>query len=189
MSKETIALRRKAEADYDKVDALFQKPNTMDVICSHVSNGGAITELCTLMDLDYGALMNYINARPNLYTRLNTAHNDRTEWTIEKIINELRKIALSDVRQLFTSTGQLLPPNEWPEEIAKCVQSVETVEMFDEKIHVGDTKKVKFWDKTKAIELLGKNLNLFMERYQVEQKITLESLVSGSITEVEYEKK
>lgn len=185
----TAELRKKALVDYDKVDELMKRPGSMDLICSHVSNGGAITELCPVLNVDYGALMNYINARQDLYMRLNTAHNDRTEWTIEQILNELRKIATCDIRKVFTSTGELLPPNEWPDDVAKAVASVETFEVEKNNMKLGDTKKIKFWDKTKAIEILGKNLGLFVDRYQVEQKITLETLVAGSVVEVDYEKK
>ena len=40
---------------------------------------------------------------------------------------------------------------------------------------------MKFWDKTKALELMGKHMALFIDRKETKLTVTLEDLVRGSL--------
>jgi hypothetical protein len=54
---------------------------------------------------------------------------------------------------------------------------------------VGYTKRVKFSDKLRALELLGKNLQMFIDTSRIihQGKVTLEDLITASITEANKE--
>lgn len=88
----------------------------------------------------------------------------------EDILRELSKLANSDIRQIWDERGALLPTDQWPDDIAFCVQSVEVDELYEgtgkDRIMVGYTKKVKFWDKVKALEMLGKYKKMFTEKVE-----------------------
>lgn len=76
----------------------------------------------------------------------------------ERIAQELALIAFGDTKNLFDESGQLKPPDTWSEE-GRIVSSYEesVTEFGDEK--TGGTKiskKVRQWEKTKAIEALTK---------------------------------
>lgn len=107
----------------------------------------------------------------------------RTEIDADTVLKELLKLATSDLRRLFKDDGSLLPPDEWPDDVAMAVASVEVDEIFDgfgaDRTQIGLTKKVKFWDKPKALELLGKHLKLFTDKIEHSGKLTLEDLVAG----------
>ena len=83
----------------------------------------------------------------------------------ERVLNEFATVGFSDVRKLFGPDGGLLPPSEWPDDIAPAVSSVEVDELFEgqgkERQQVGWTKKVKLWNKNDALKSLGDNLKLF----------------------------
>ena len=49
-----------------------------------------------------------------------------------------------------------------------------------ERVWNGYIKKIKFWDKPRALELLGKNQKLFTEKVEHSGSVTLEQLVAGS---------
>ena len=49
---------------------------------------------------------------------------------------------------------------------------------------IGYTKKVKFWDKAKAIELFMKKHGLLIERKQVQHTLRLEDLIHPANTDV-----
>lgn len=101
----------------------------------------------------------------------------------DTILRELLHLATSDLRKLFDEKGVLLPPDQWPDDSAIAVSSVEVDELWEgygaERIQVGVTKKVKFWDKPKSLELLGKHLKLFTDKMEVSGKVTIEDLVAG----------
>ena len=108
------------------------------------------------------------------------------ELTTESVIAELAKIVHCDPRRLFDAKGALLPLKDWPDEVAGAVASLEVEELFvgrgDEKVSIGATKKLKFWDKNSAIEKAMKHLGLF-ERDNEQKTDPLRDLlerVSGS---------
>lgn len=95
-------------------------------------------------------------------TELRSSTSKQFNITRERICQELARIAFSDVRMAFDADGKLLPPDKWPDELATVVSSIETEELFDfvgrSKVQTGVTKKVKMWEKVKALETLIKML-------------------------------
>lgn len=92
----------------------------------------------------------------------------RTQVTADRVITEVARLGFADLRKLFDDKGALLPVDQWPDDIAPAVSSVEVDELFegfgDNRVQVGYTKKVKLWDKGKALEMLGRHLKLFVDR-------------------------
>jgi phage terminase small subunit len=78
--------------------------------------------------------------------------------TRERIAQELARIGFADIRNLFDEKGGLKTPENWSDEDAAAVASVETDELFEgfgrDRAQIGLTKKVKVWEKTKALEAL-----------------------------------
>lgn len=149
-----------------------------------VANGKILSELCKEWDVPFGSVSQWIYCKPERDKAYRAACNARAELYVEKLIHELRQIALVDIRQLYNGAGGLLPPHEWPDDIAKAVAGVDTFEEFGaEGEKLGETKKVKLWDKLKAIELAGKNLSLFIDKTEVKHTVTLEDIVAGSIAQ------
>jgi len=96
--------------------------------------------------------------------------SQRTQVTADRVITEAARIAFSDLRALFDDNGALLPVNAWPNEAAPAIASVEVDELFQgvgaERTQIGYTKKIKLWDKPRALELLGKHLKLWVDRVE-----------------------
>lgn len=88
---------------------------------------------------------------------------ERTEINADTVLRETLRLATCDLAQAFDSNGDLLPPHKMPEDCRRAIASIE--------VHVGDdgvaVKKIKFWDKTRNLELLGKHLKLFVDRVEV----------------------
>jgi phage terminase small subunit len=82
----------------------------------------------------------------------------------ERVLTEIARIGLSDIRKLYREDGTLKLPHEWSAEEAAAIACVEVFEEFegrekDRKLK-GYTKKVKVFDKVKALEFLGKHLGI-----------------------------
>lgn len=96
----------------------------------------------------------------------------RTQVTADRVITEVARLGFADLRKLFDPlSGELLPPAKWPDEIASAVASIEVEELMGgtgpDRVQIGWTKKVKLWDKGKALELLGRHLKLWVERTEL----------------------
>lgn len=91
----------------------------------------------------------------------------KADITAERTLEEIRRVAFFDFRKLFNPDGSLKNPEDMDDETASVVSSVEVFEEYEGKGEdrklIGYTKKVRLWDKIRALENLGKNLGLFKE--------------------------
>lgn len=78
-----------------------------------------------------------------------------------RILNEYSRLAFSDIRQLFRDDGSMMPPSEWPDDIAAAVVSIDTKEtrVRDEKgefVNEWDVvHKIKVHDKKGSLDFLA----------------------------------
>jgi phage terminase small subunit len=86
-----------------------------------------------------------------------------------RVLREAGRLAYSDIRQLFDGEGNFLPINQWPDDIARAVSSVEVVK---KNVTTGDGKvddvlKVRLWDKTGRLQDLMKHHGQLTEKLEV----------------------
>lgn len=116
--------------------------------------------------------------------RLLQKRQKKVEVTADDILHELLILAKVDLSEAFDDLGHLRPIKEIPENVRRAISNVEVFEEFEgsgkNKVYIGQTKKIKFWDKTKALELLGKHLKLFIDQHEVTHKRSLEDLLQES---------
>lgn len=109
----------------------------------------------------------------------------RNEVKADHVVRELAMIAFSDIRELFDDKGRLLPIHEVPESARRAVASVDVEEIYEgrgsERAAVGRMVKIRFWDKLRALELLGKHLGLFVDRVEHDVGPSLEELLRESL--------
>lgn len=129
-------------------------------------------------------------AKPHIQAQIQHLADERSKRTrisADKVLGDLGEISASDIRRLYDDNGALRPPHQWPDDLAMAIKEVETfeVEEWDAstrmKVKIGEIKKVKFWDKIKTRELIGKHLKLFTEKVEHSGSVSLEQLVGGSI--------
>lgn len=169
----------------DRTLEKFNDPEFINDIAAHVANGGALTDFCQTLDLRYSDVVMWIYgdaARKELYEKM---LNARGEWFIQSILSELRAIGMVDLRRAYDEKGNLLPISQMPADVARVIAGFEvddiTIGKGDDAQTIGQTKKIKLWDKLRALELLGKNLRMFVDQVEHTGKVTLEELVNGSM--------
>lgn len=91
----------------------------------------------------------------------------RTEVTQDRVLAELAKVGFSDLRRVLTSTGGLIPPQDWDDETAGAIGSLEVVVRPSAEVdedgnrEIEHVHKIKAWDKLSALEKIGKHLGMF----------------------------
>lgn len=98
---------------------------------------------------------------------LNKARNQRLNLKADDVLRELLRIAQVDISRIYDLEGRLLPVHDMPEDVRRAISGVETVEVGDDDKGIASIRKVRFWDKTKALELLAKHLKLLTDRVEV----------------------
>jgi len=150
-------------------------PEFLDKVCDHITSGGSLPNLCTGLNISYAKVTRWLYEDPARKQSYELALRDRNEWYVQSILDELRSIGLSDIRKAYDpTTGQLLDVSSMPADISKTIAAVESSE-------VDGTKRIKLWDKLRALELLGKNLKMFKEQIEHTGTMTLEDLVTQSM--------
>jgi hypothetical protein len=165
-----------------RLTELYERPDLLHSICRHVANGGALTELAVKWGVDYGDLAVWIHADPTRETVFRKAEKMRLEYVVERVLHVLRQISFADIKKLYDENGRLKNPQDWDDDISSAVASIDSMELDGELD--GEIKKVKLWDKLKAIELIGKNLSLFIEKKEITHSMKLEDLVHASIKDI-----
>jgi len=134
---------------------------TMEAVCVHVANGGSIIDLCKLWGIRWGDLNWWLNVDKDRQKKYIEALTAQTEWSIQRILTELRSLAYEDVIGAFNPDHSLKPLSEWPEELRRKIEGIEVEEDITNR---SITRKVKFAPKLRALELMMKNLNMLTER-------------------------
>lgn len=97
--------------------------------------------------------------------------SERTGVTAADVINQLARMGFSDVRKLFTPSGQLKSIHDLDDDTAAAIQSIEVVTKFlptqdGEEPEIEYVHKVKLADKKGPLELIGKHLAMWTEKHE-----------------------
>lgn len=91
------------------------------------------------------------------------------EIDVARALKELVRIGTSDIRRLFSATGQLIAIQDLDDDTAAAISSVEVVSKpglpnEDGTREIEHTHKIKLWDKNSALEKIGKHLAMFTDK-------------------------
>lgn len=165
-----------------RTERVLTEPNLIDVIEHHVQMGGSLIDLCRMWSIRYADVLAWVRFDPERETRYEQALKDRDEWVFERVLSEVRALATSDIRELYDEQGRLKTPDQWPESVARAVQAVEVKEEVDPETGSVEayTKRVRLWDKQKAIETMLKVMGRLVERQHHTGEVKLEDVIVGS---------
>lgn len=107
--------------------------------------------------------------------KLEEAASERTAITKDMVLKELARVAFVDPRKLFDEEGRPKDIRFLDPDTAAALASVDIYEEFDyngdDKELSGYTKKYKWADKLRALEILGKHLGMFTDKVHVEGSV------------------
>lgn len=92
----------------------------------------------------------------------------KLEITAERVLQEMARLAFGDIRKIFGPQGELLPIDQIDDDTAAGLAGVEFVTVNLGEGVVEHVAKIKTVDKTKALEMLGRHLQLFKDKIEVE---------------------
>jgi phage terminase small subunit len=106
--------------------------------------------------------------------RLRKKREARLEASADFVIRELMRIAKFDIKDALNENGGLKDMSQLPSDFTKCIASVEIYEEFEgrgnQREQVGWTKKIRAWDKVKALELLAQHFGIFKRPVELDPK-------------------
>jgi len=165
--------------------AMLDDPLFLEKFCAHLGNGGDGPRYCLERGVRYSDVLGWISGGgEERRIAIGNAETAGAKWYIASIIGELRNIGMVDIGLAYDELGKLKALGDIPAEVRSAIVAVESDEIVEGGLVVGVTRRVKFSDKLKALELLGKHLQLFIDttRIQHSVRVTLEDLIDRSYT-------
>ncbi|HEF0077856.1 TPA: terminase small subunit [Citrobacter youngae] len=116
--------------------------------------------------------------KPDIQDRIGELKSQRCELVgidAAYVLCRLVEIDQMDVLDILNDDGSLRPISSWPKAWRTSLTGLDistTIQNFDEETAETILKKVKWPDKVKNLELLGKHIKVQAFKEQVEQKVT-----------------
>lgn len=119
-------------------------------------------------------------AKPSIAKAIQDALKERSERVqidADYVLKRLVEIDQMDVLDIMDDDGNVKPLRDWPKIWRQYISNIETISMDDGK---GWLKKIKWPDKVKNLELLGKHISVgaFKDKVEHSGKLEIESLSS-----------
>ncbi|WP_337027203.1 terminase small subunit [Pantoea eucalypti] len=117
-------------------------------------------------------------SKPDIAQRiidLKSSRNERVEINADYVLRRLVEIDEMDVLDILKDDGGLKMIHEWPKVWRTTLSGLDiltTVTNFDETTMENILKKIKWPDKVKNLELLGKHISVQAFKEQIDQKVT-----------------
>lgn len=98
----------------------------------------------------------------------------KADLSAVRVLEEIRRVGMSDIRKLFDSTSNLKQITELSDEEAATIASVEVVRenVKSGDGHVDTVHKVKLWDKIRSLEMLAKHFGLLIDKLEHSGEVT-----------------
>ncbi len=108
--------------------------------------------------------------------RLVEKRNKKVEIDAEYVLHRLLEIDQMDALDILEDDGSIKPVSKWPKVWRTYLSGIDVSEMKTEDGLLGAVKKIKWPDKVKNLELIGKHINVqaFKDRAEVDVTITHE---------------
>ncbi|MDR1351528.1 MAG: terminase small subunit [Zoogloeaceae bacterium] len=95
------------------------------------------------------------------------ARSERTQVDQDRVLKELARVAFFDPRKLFSEDGNLKALRELDDDTAAAIMGVDTIAIGNDKVGVGELKKIKLADKVQALGMCMRHLGMFTDKLSV----------------------
>jgi hypothetical protein len=95
---------------------------------------------------------------------------------IKTLLAELRSLAFSNIKGLYDENNCLKDIKDIPDSLMRCVQEITVDEIWSgtgfAREKIGETRRVKLWDKKGSVDSFMKHLGMFIERLEIRKEVT-----------------
>ncbi|MGN5479508.1 terminase small subunit [Cupriavidus basilensis] len=115
--------------------------------------------------------------KPEIQKRLAAApaaRSERAQVDADYVLRRMVEIDQMDVLDIMTGSMELKPVSEWPRVWRQYLSGFDLAEMFEgtgsDRTLAGILKKIRWPDKVKNLELIGRHLGMFKEKVELTGK-------------------
>ena len=146
-------------------------------VLTHVACGGSLDDMAKSLEIRFSDLYKYITSLPDGDKRYELALKASEARDRDLVVRSLRGIIETTPNDMFNDDGSIKPVSEWPREL---IAGFKIEEIYNKGESIGNVKEVKTIDRLRAMEMLGKERGMFVNKTKVDATLTLEQLVTES---------
>lgn len=105
------------------------------------------------------------------------ARSERTGIKVDRVLIELGRIAFFDARELFDDAGNQANLSGLPADTAAAIANIDINSYLTESGDLSTTTKFRILDKLRALELVGRHLRMFTDKFEVNENLALSQIV------------
>ena len=115
-----------------------------------------------------------------LIAELKTQRNERNKIKADYVLNRLVEIDQMDVLDILMSNGELKPIKDWPKTWRTTLSGMDVTELAGDQ--AGLLKKIKWPDKVKNLELLGRHVDVSAFKENIDHRSSDGSMATRPTT-------
>lgn len=173
-------------------DFVNNPDENLQKICDHLSDGGDLVQWADARGLKFSYIYDWLQADSARSRRFAVAVEARNERTKSQLLSMLRDLAFCNITDAYNPDGSIKPFSEWSDSAKRAAAEIKVDELFDgkgaERQQVGYTKKIKFVDKIKSIELLMKYHAMLVDRSVMENSVSVNTETIEALSQLPAEK-
>lgn len=146
----------------------------LEQIVAVLVNGGSLLALCQESKIIYSRVVSWIAETEHRTKAYDTGLTARNEWMVQRVLDEVRRIATVDIRDAFKVNGDLKDIRDMPGDLARAIQQISISSTKN-----GENVTLKFVPKLGALELLGKQVDMFHNKVSHSADESLEALIKA----------
>ena len=151
----------------------FDPPVSIEDLCDSIAHGESLAQYCKRNNLHFGEIRRWIKNNTELSRMYEDAIEIRKEWINQSLSDIVMGLAGFDPKDILLPSGAFKQIHDWPPEARAALTSYE----IDSRTGL---PKVRFTDRLRAAELIGKFTGVFAENASIKDgkdKKTLADLI------------
>ena len=165
------------------------RDNAADIqalIVDHVATGSPLGELERLIEAPPGSLTAFISSDHERIKAVSAAMVIGEANLKDAINAEAMSIAFVDPADVLDNDGEMRPLQSIPLRARRAIKKIEVQDGQDSDGNAWKRTKIEFYDKVKALTMLGSDRGMFAERHNVDVNVrTIEQMLASTWAERE----
>jgi phage terminase small subunit len=101
---------------------------------------------------------------------------ERLEITADNVLREIACLGFQNAKRLVDAEGRFIPLHDLPDDVAKTISSID----FTDGPGGQRVTKIRLCDKRASLELLGRNLKLFIDRVELSGNLDIGAAIRAA---------
>jgi hypothetical protein len=157
---------------------LFREPEFLEELCDLIAEGMTLYDFTLSKNIRYKQTFQWIQSDEDRQKSYETAIEARNAVMSDVVLSGVLTVAQQSAKKLYNDDGTPVAISKMDDRTAASVSGVEV--SYDMSGRIA-SRRIKTYDKLRALEMLGRNQRMFTDKMELAGALRLEDLVTQSM--------